>query len=105
MIICPHVIRSQIFIKNQYTDNKKNYLFRTQSQQLYPTKLLKTPPYPGNTPLATVEETFEDGVVTSEFVIDSFSNSDIGSYSCRLENDGTTDTASRDSIVLAIQGL
>ena len=67
--------------------------------------VLTTSSRTGNTPLASVDETFADGVVTSEFVIDSFSNSDIGSYSCRLENDGTTDTASRDSIVLAIQGL
>ena len=58
----------------------------------------------GDTLLGTGVETFQDGVVTSEYVITSFSNSDLGSYSCRLTNDGSTVTAARDSVVLAIQG-
>ncbi|KAL5251233.1 hypothetical protein ACHWQZ_G016815 [Mnemiopsis leidyi] len=61
--------------------------------------------YKGDTLLGTGVETFQDGVVTSEYVITSFSNSDLGSYSCRLTNDGSTVTAARDSVVLAIQGL
>jgi hypothetical protein len=44
-------------------------------------------------------------VVKSVYTIASFKDSDIGEYSCRLDKDGSTTRASRDRVVLKIQGL